>query len=291
LELSVAEDFGHYGRLASTDIVRWMKEMLNKRGYKMRWGDGKIHADLTMAHETPWVHVGAAANDGSRDCYTLHTIMFDVIRKATGQNFVPSRCQGCWKVVARPKTLIQLFAVGEIQRQMRRPSKHGIELRPTVHGLYGAYWYNNSLEEGQHCYRMVREAINKDPLLGPDIVVLLKRGCTEFEHACGDSSKWEISKEQKQIEEMVSQHVVSETNMQEQPQHLINSIWRRWIEFAYANGDPTYKKFTNGKPLYPDYVTYHEDVDKQMAAERDEAVKKTEKKKTKKEDPELTTEE
>ncbi|KKL67647.1 hypothetical protein LCGC14_2132920, partial [marine sediment metagenome] len=46
-----------------------------------------------------------------------------------------------------------------------------------------------------------------------------------------------------------------------QPEHLVRHIHRKWIEFAYKNGDETYKHFTNGKPLYPAYRTYHHLID------------------------------
>jgi hypothetical protein len=264
--MSEKKDLGYYAQCVSKDIIGLAKPLLERAGYKMRWGDGKFHADLSMTHETPWVHV---KHDGTLDCHTWHALMFDVIFKVAGEKFVPAECQQCWKVVARPQTLLGLFAIGEIQTRMNRPSKHGIELRETVHGLYGAYWYNHSLEEGRECYRMVRQAVDAEPLLGPDTPVLLKRACTEYEMECGPSDEWEVTEQQKNIEDLVNNTFVRDPVAQPQPDHMIRRIHRRWIEFAYAAGDETYKHFTNGHPVHPPYVTYHEDIEKELRGDND----------------------
>ena len=36
-----------------------------------------------------------------------------------------------------------------------------------------------------------------------------------------------------------------------------DSVRKKWTEYAYANGDMTYKLRTNGKPLYKPYVKYY----------------------------------
>ena len=79
----------------------------------------------------------------------------DIAFKAAGKKWVPSKCMGCWKVVVRLKTLKQLFSLLQLQMRMGRPSKCGIEVRESVNGLYGGYFYNHSLEEGLECYSAV----------------------------------------------------------------------------------------------------------------------------------------
>jgi hypothetical protein len=244
----------YYEDLVANDIVDMMKPLLDANGYKIRWGDGKLHAELMMAHETPWHHI---KHDGTLDCHTWHAILFDVVYQRTGKKYVPIKCQECWKVVVRPKTLLGLFALEAIQKQLNRPSKCGIEVRETVHGLYGGYFYNHSRDEGLECYRVVRAAVDAEPLLGPDTKVLLKRACTEFEMKVGPSDEWEITDEQRHIEALIDRWVVQDPMVQEQPDYLVNRIHRRWIEFAFAAGDETYAHFTDGKPVHPDYVTYH----------------------------------
>jgi len=152
--------------------------------------------------------------------------------------------------------------------QLDRPSKCGLELRDRVFGHYGGYWYNESLDEGRRCYQLVYDTVKKNDLLAPllDEVdehgrtkwLLLKRGCTEFEHACGDSAEWKIVPEQLQIEALVNHYVVGDDQYRQQPEHLKRHVHRRWIDYAFENADPTVFKFTGGKPLYPAYRTYHQ---------------------------------
>jgi hypothetical protein len=184
--------------------------------------------------------------------------MFDVLFKHMDVDWVPSDCQGCWKVVVRPPTLLALFALEHLQKRLDRPSKCGIEVRESVHGLYGGYFYNLSLEDGRECYAAVRAAVDADELLGPDVPVLLKRGCTEYELEAGPSDEWKVTPDQERAEAEIKRLFVSDHNFSAQPDHLVTRVHRKWIEFAYAAGDETYKHFTNGEPLFPPYVTYHE---------------------------------
>ena len=38
--------------------------------------------------------------------------------------------------------------------------------------------------------------------------------------------------------------------------HIINSVYRRWIEWAAEHGDETYLEYTDGRPLYVPSVRY-----------------------------------
>ena len=130
------------------------------------------------------------------------------------------------------------------------PSKCGIEERPIVHGLYGGYFYNDSLEEGLECYEKVCDAV--------DMPISLKRGCTEFELACGNSRTWEVTDSQLGFEDMVDRCVVKyPEDHARQSFHAIQGVHRSWIEWAYAHGDKTYLEYTDGWPLYTPPATYH----------------------------------
>jgi len=254
------ESFGdsYYQKCCDGDVISRLRPLLMSAGYHLRPIDGKICATQQgIAWDTPWHHIH---HDAFLDCLTWHTVIFNLISRLmpSHRQFVPSACQQCWKVVVRPKTLFQLFALVELQKALCHPSKCGIEVRPTVHASYGGYFYNHSLGEGLACYKMVRDAIDNDENLGPDVAVFLKRACTEYEALCGDSSKWEITPEQIHIETLVNKWFVRDTAMLEQPAHAIMNVHRKWIEFAYERGDETYLKFTDGVPLYKPYKTYHE---------------------------------
>jgi len=157
-----------------------------------------------------------------------------------------------------------LFALLNLQMRMGRPAKCGIEVRPTVNGLYGGYFYNHGPEAGLECYEAVRAEVDADPLLGPDVSVILKRGCTEFELYCGASDEWEVCPEQAGIENLVNKWFVRDIVQRSQPDHAIATVHRKWVEWAYQCGDQTYLEYVNGNPdaIYPRVVTYHHLADK-----------------------------
>jgi hypothetical protein len=269
-----------YDHLKAYDIVTLLKPLLDGGNHTLRLEDGKAKArHHSFPRETPWIHVKHAKG---LDCGLWSQVTFAgvVMNLPTAEQFVPRWCQGCWKVVVKPRTLQQLFNLLELQKKLDRPSKCGIELRATVHGLYGGYFYTKSLQEGIDCYEAVKAGmldnewlaplVDEVDKLGKTTRVILKRACTEFEHLIGNSAAWKITPEQMFIEDLIRDHVASEQSRPTQPEHLVWNIKRRWIEFAYQWGDPTYALYTGGKPIYPHYVTYHQP---ELLEDKGEAVK------------------
>jgi len=253
------------------DILTLLAPLLDGGNFYLRPEDGKAKAKIvTLPRDTPWVHVKYRVEN---DCGLWHQLTFNGIVKnlPTISQFVPRGCQSCWKVVVKPRTVQQLFNLHEVQKKMDISSKCGIEIRPAVSELYGGYFYNRSLEEGLECYDLVKKEMLENNKLAPlvDEVdddgrttrIILKRACTEFEHLLGDSSKWEVTPEQNFIEDLIEKNVISENPKFLQPDNLKCNVKKRWIEFAYANGDETYRYYTGGKTLYPPYVTYHQKKD------------------------------
>lgn len=250
-----------YEWLKGHDVLEWLKPLWDGGGWVLN-KEGKLEINRSqVAIETPWVHHG---HTGWAHCLLWSRIMFQAVSLrmseffADGKPFVPSGCQNCYKVVVRPKTLVQLFALDELEISLGRPSKCGIEVRDSVHGLYGGYFYNQGLEAGKECYAVIRKAVDNDVSLGPQVPVILKRGCTEMEHTVGPSDKWEVTEEQKVVEDLINEWVISEKDLSEQPEPIVWRVKRKWIESAFAHGDSTYSKFTGGKPVTPGYITYHE---------------------------------
>jgi len=98
------------------------------------------------------------------------------------------------------------------------------------------------------------------------VKVFLKRGCTEFEHQYGSSIDWGVTEEALEIEQaMTDAIVIDDPGDRAQPDYLVEEIQMRWIEFAHERGDKTYLEFTDGKPLYPAYVTYQSNPLKEAA--------------------------
>ena len=236
----------YYLELSKRDLITKFKAEFNNGSFFLR-DDGRIDRTLKIAHNTPWIHVKRSPN---RHCGLYH-----IYHERLG--FIHSTCQECWKVVVRPRTLVELHKLLNLEKALELPSKCGIEKRDTVCGHYGGYFYNDSLKEGRECYKRIR--LNVDLNLDPEVKVILKRGCTEFELAQGPSDKWEVSEEQKQMEYLLSDLVESSEDLRPQPEHLKDSVFRSWIHWAYANGDLTYLEYTNNHPLFKPPVTYHEE--------------------------------
>jgi len=208
----------------------------------------------SVGWDAPWVYV---QSDPCARCDLYHRVFFNVL------DHIHSYCRDCWKVVVRPQNLVQLFDLYELEREMGVPCKCGIELRSTVEGLYGGYFYTHSKEDGLARYKEVRTLV--DEHLGKDVPVILKRYCTEFElggvpgvKGQGPSDKIpSCTKEELDMEHYVESHFPKIGYNNKQPKHLVASTMKRWIHHAFEHGDMTYKQFTNGKKLTKDYVTYH----------------------------------
>ena len=248
--------FNYYKWLMEHDFVGWMEEARRQNGWEYRPGDLKLLITSRQNPLTPWHYV----NPSAEDCLLHMNIIFGVMSHVAKNQFVPIHCLGCWKVVVRPKTLKQLFALENLQKELNLPSKCGIEVRNYVPALYGGYFYNRSLEEGRACYKKVREAVTENENLGEDIQVYLKRACTEMERKFGETDKWEeATEEQKEIEKIIFSLIAYDPIGQKQPSHFMAHLHKSWIEWAFTHGDETYKEYTNGLPIEPAAVTYHEE--------------------------------
>jgi len=236
-----------YSQIASYNVLELCKPLLDQGWYLDT--DGKLRTMSKLSTNLPWVF---AAQDETRKCGLWHGVFFGVM------GMLPSSCLQCWKVVVRPKTLLDLFKLHKIQKEIGMPSKCGIEVREQVHGLYGGYFYNDSIEQGQRTYAQVRQEVDRN--LAPDTKVILKRGCTEFELKFGDSSQWDslVSDYQIEIERKLDCFVETRERVEQQGT-IKHSVYKRWIDWAYAMGDETYLHFTEGRGLYPAVTTYHED--------------------------------
>lgn len=223
-----------------------------KHGQLFKGDDGVYKIVSATPYESVWHHV---SSDEGHDCAYWHNVI-KINGLGKGESFIPIACMNCWKIVVRPKNIKQLFILLALQQEMNVRSKCGIETRGTVHGLYGGYFYTNSLEEGLERYRQVREKV--DEWLGEDVTVLLKRGCTEYELAHGDSSLWKPYDGQEEVEKWIKENLdyVSISPLHQDPE-AFGLIHAKWVKYAYANGDSAYIELTGDVPLYKAYRTYH----------------------------------
>lgn len=202
---------------------------------------GKIHFNASANIDTPWLFIKHPTHN---DCIVWKNIYYGCY------GLLPIGCTGCWKVVAIPRTLDELFKLRNVMRDLNFPSKLGIEVRDYVPRLYGAYFYCQSKELGLATRDAVRKAVHEN--ISPDIKVYLKRGCTEMEMRFGSSDKWEekIHDGQQNLEDYYNQWYV-EPDDPIVPPYLKCHIMKSWIAYAHMMGDETYKLYTkDGRHLY-----------------------------------------
>ena len=241
-----------YLKLNNLDFITKYKPLLEK-GYKLRVEDGKfVPKQIASAYEVPWVYV---KTDPKSRCDIFHTVFHQI------ENHVHSYCRECYKVVVRPRNLIELFDLYELQRRLDVSCKCGIEKRESVFGLYGGYFYNRGLKQGLERLKEVRKLVDEN--LSSETPVFLKRYCTEFEIgplSLGDSDKMlDITKEEEEWEMMIMSLFPRVGVNTPQSDTQIAYVMRTWIHYAYANGDKTYSEFTDGSPLFKPYVKYGEE--------------------------------
>jgi len=249
----------------------FVDRFLNKHpNYFYRMEDGKIDCIKRMMVDPPWAYVKGGDN---QNCHFWHKILFDIVFE---KQKVPIACHNCWKVVLIPRDIEELFASYLLIEELGRAGKCGLEGdRPNTNRFYGAYFYNNSIEEGLECYQIVREAVDRDKtyegvILGAPIqvrfnagyeepvTVILKRGCTEFEQSCGPSDQWSWDDEQVDTERIAQQAFAQDVINAQMGDNQIARLAVSWIHHAFKWGDQKYTLFTNGNRLYPPPVTYHD---------------------------------
>jgi hypothetical protein len=248
--------------------------------YFYRLEDGKIDCTKRLLPDPPWAYIkhGAAQN-----CQFWHHVLFDFVHQ---KQKVPIPCQNCWKVVLMPRDIEELFASYLLIQELGRPGKCGIEGdRANTDRFYGAYFYNNSIEEGLDCYEIVRREVDRDrtfeaTILGAPVKVrfgngykepvrvILKRACTEFEQNCGPSDTWSWDDEQVETERLAANAFTQDVIGAKMGDSQLARLAYVWIHKAFQWGDKKYLMFTNNNRLFQPPVTYHD-----MDPERLEEVK------------------
>jgi len=191
-----------------------------------------------------------------------------------------------------PRDIEELFASYILVQELGRPGKCGTEIdRPNTNRLYGAYFYNNSLDEGLKCYEIVKKAVERDKVYETSIWdcpikvkfgegydslpnIILKRGCTEFEQACGPSDQWAYDDAQVEEERILIDAFCQDIVHLKQHDTQLARVFYRWLHQAFRVGDTKYKMFTNGNDFYMPPVTYH-NMDQECLAKVREVASKS----------------
>jgi hypothetical protein len=239
-------------------ILKWTQEdwfaffsNLTVKGFIWDVDDNRLRQKgfLGLMNNTPWIH---AKSTPQKHCSMDHNIIYN------NWGIIHPRCLECWKVVVSPRNFHELLLMEQLQKHMDVDSKCGIEMRDYTPRHYGAYFYNNSLDEGREKYKLVKEAVAAN--ISPECAAttILKRGCTEYEMQTGPSLYWNITKQQEKILEIIEAFVDVRRGHGEQPEMLKRNVRMKWVLWAHSNGDMTYKAYNGDQAVFPGYVSYHE---------------------------------
>ena len=234
-----------YFEEAKHDIIGHLRPLFKKGALYVR-EDGKIGITGRNWSHIPWIYIVSKRgvekeHNRKAVCFVSKDIKFKYY------HFIPIGCHACWKVVVRPRTLKELFALHDLQKELGLWSKAGIEERSIVPAVYGGYFYNPTLDKARKCKIIVEKAVASE--ISSDIPIFVKRGCTEYEKLFPEPRHWKIPLGQKEFEAEMDDLLVMEVNMSPPPDYVVRNTKRQWVERAFEVGDETYRLFTGGKAL------------------------------------------
>jgi hypothetical protein len=148
--------------LTQSNVINGMKDLFDS-GWYVDIATKKITCKPGVDHNTPWIYVNPNPN---MYCGLYRQVFL------TGK-FVHSYCMGCFKVVVKPRTVKELFALYDLQLNEAKPKdwycKCGIEERKYVPVQYGGYFYCRGLDQGKKRWLQVRKLVDK--MISKDVPV------------------------------------------------------------------------------------------------------------------------
>jgi hypothetical protein len=222
-------------------------------GHVIRLPDGKLSLPET-APAMQFINKGTF----DRDCAFLNRFMFSNVYSKSS---VPLGCAACYKVKVETQTMRQLMAVKKIADGFDYRAKSGAEVdRPDNQSLYSTYFYLTGLDQAREVYKQVRAKVDADPALGPSIKVIIKRGCTNYEHACGPSNRYTFDPRLEAVEVYFrKRYAPPKRPPMPARKYRDASTLLETASIAFRIGDNTYKDFTGGQEVFPPTVSYDPD--------------------------------
>jgi hypothetical protein len=216
------------------------------------------YTEQSMDWNGNWLFFGN--HTALRDCFLWHSIMFKHFK------LVPEYCRlRCYKVVVKVRNFMEaiqfhnLMLAGPLTEGNIVPiqGKVGMDTRFYSEGVFNGFIYADGLEDALEKYAYVRQAVSA--YLSPDIPVIIKRTCTEFEREFGptDSPYWQsMSQEDLDIQHHLEDIFHSELNMSIQPDWIKNKLIIRFARWANTVGDKTWAEYFGTDHLTMKAVTY-----------------------------------
>ncbi len=188
-------------------------------------------------------------------CTFLNPFLF---RQAYAQGAVPFGCRDCFKVKIDTKTLRALVAAQSLAETTVLASKSGAQVdNPNNDSVYTTYIYAKGVDQAREAYKTLRPQVDAHEHLGPSVSMVIKRGCTNYERKCGPSDRYTFDPGLEAAESYLAGRFVTEKPARRQSREALDAMrMLRLAQIAYRIGDPTYKDFTGGKPLYAPTVNY-----------------------------------
>ncbi len=232
-------------RIGATSVGENLRRSIES-GRLIEDEDGTLKLAGDPNQSLSWMYVN---NGPALGCGFLMEFMF---HHAYAEAAVPHGCSTCYKVKVVPRTLRELVAAWEIGKRTQCRSKWGTDLNNAYsQNIYAGYFYVSGLDAARALYKVVREAVDKDPKLGPDIAMTIKRGCSEYEGKLGPSDRYTFTPEMADLEAYLKTRF-----RQRKADYQPSMVAAHWIETAFRIGDDTYLDFTGGKRLRNSTMTY-----------------------------------
>lgn len=214
-------------------------------GYLVRKADSRIALPVGPP-QVNWAYVRKTPR---LDCQYFIRFLFPHVYVKSA---VPQGCSACYKVKIAPRTLRELVAAWGIGKKIECTSKWGVDLGNShSQNIYAGYFFTAGLEGARAIYRVVRETVDAHPLLGPNIDMSIKRGCSEYEAALGPSDQYTFAPELTALEAYLRKQFHDSKGEGLRPVPMAH-----WLDVAFRVGDDTYLDFTQGRRLRPKTVTY-----------------------------------
>lgn len=229
------------GRSVADNLARAVAQ-----GALARGDDGRLSL-RGPALPPAWLHSGPQPPCRQNRSFLFHC--------AYGEAQVPWGCRNCFKVKVRLGTFRQLRAAAELCREIPELSaKCGSEVDMAMSAdRYGMFVYLDGLEAARAAKARLRALVDAHPALGGEVPVIIKRGCTDYEMACGPSDRWTFPDFLPDLEQRLYAWFAPPPARPPTPKAAVLACW---IATAYRIGDDTYLDATGGRRLYPPVVTY-----------------------------------
>jgi len=240
-------------RLNACDIIGKCQPHVNNNEFSYDLQPDAINFRTQLFTTDNWLHT---KYDLEKSCHVWFTKYFGIFR------CVPRKCLNhCYKLCAtdrgfdddrkqvRQLSLSEVMDINEFQERLGLNSKVGMDDRDYTPSLWGAYWYTDSLKAAYELYPAVRAGLDD---INPDIVLNVKRACTEFELYLGPSNEWDGKdfpwEETEKVLEKWVEHVPNHMTTS-QHELIQQTIKLRFLHWAHMHGDMTYREFIDGDNL------------------------------------------